>query len=474
RDQIEDQNFAWAPTAASGLGYVEGKVSSLPDDFDPEKVEPTARQQPPKSTYAPLRVNLEKKVFFDVVRRPKNDACYYCHSTHIVGDNAAPEWTHDDDVHLRAGMACSDCHRNGIEHHTVRGYVGEDSPTGQPIATLTCRGCHLGEAGEGGRLGAPRPMHKGLPALHLERISCTACHAGPRPGEKAERVLTSLAHGLGLPSHDYTASMAPGIVEPVLLRDKGVLYPHRMTWPAFWGKMKDDKITPLNPEAAYDALRRVLRVRRGETLLQSLSDVKLAGDDKKTLLGDDRAEVDEADWTDEEKAQVEQWKKVKALEAWKEKLAESLKALQESVSAEGAQPVYVGGGRAYRLGADGTPEAFEHEAAQPYAWKLAHDVRPAGWSSGVTGCYACHAAGTPIFEGQVAAIAAVPEDEPVTHSMYELAGYDKPLLDAWNQSFQGRPLFKYAGFVAMAVVGLILLAFTVQGINGLFGSFRRS
>jgi hypothetical protein len=75
---------------------------------------------------------------------------------------------------------------------------------------------------------------------------------------------------------------------------------------------------------------------------------------------------------------------------------------------------------------------------EPYAWKLGHDVRPTRYSLGVTGCFECHAAGAPIFEGRVTAVAAVPEDQPLVHSMWELAGYDKQMLDAWNQSFQGR------------------------------------
>ncbi len=474
RDQIDNENFAWAPTAASGLGFVEGKVSGLPDDFDPAAAEPNSRQQLPKTTYAPLRVNLEKKVFFDIVRQPANSACYYCHTTRMAIDDAAPDWMHDEDVHIRAGMTCSDCHRNGIDHETVRGYEGEEHPSGLSVETLSCRGCHLGEVGSGGRFGAPRPLHKGLPPLHLERLSCTACHSGPQPGPQAQQIQTAMAHGLGLPSHDYTSAMAPGIVAPVLIQDGGTLYPHRMTWPAFWGKLKDGTITPLNPEAAYEALRRVLRVRRGETLMQTLSEVKLSSDDKKTLLGEARTDVDEAEWSVEEKAEVEQFKKTKTLEAWQEKLAESLEALKETTAAEGADPVYVGGGRAYRLGADGKPEEFENAAAQPYAWKLAHDVRPAGWSSGAGSCYECHSAGTPIFEGKVTAIAAVPDDEPITQSMYELAGYDKQKLDAWSQSFQGRPMFKYAGFAAMGVLGLILLAYLVQGINGLSARLRRT
>ncbi len=457
-NQIEAENFAWAATAASGLGYVEGKVSRLPDDFDPAGAEPDSKLQLPETTYTPLRVNTEKKVFFDITRRPNDNACYYCHTTQRVGSGVSPPWTHDDDVHLRAGLTCSDCHRNGIGHHTVRGYEGEEHPTGESVATLSCRGCHMGEAGTGGRLGAPKPLHRGLPALHLERLACTVCHSGPRPSPQARQVQTARAHGLGLPSHDYTAALAPGIVAPVLMQDTGKLYPYRMMWPAFWGRLQDETIVPWNPEAVQKILRRTLRVRRGDTLMQTLTKVRLSSQDKTSLLGEQRAKVDKSEWTEEEKAKIAEFEKSKALASWREKLVKSLTTLRESGSADGSQPVYVGGGRTFRLGDDGQLVEFDHPAALPYAWKLGHDVRPARTASGAKGCYECHAAGTPIFTGEVTAMGAVPEDQPITHSMVELAGYDKQRLDLWNASFQGRPLFKIAGFAAMGIVGLILLA----------------
>ncbi len=474
-NQIQDQNFAWAPTAAAGLGVVDGKVSGLADDFDPAKAEAGGRNRLPVTTYGGLRINGEKKVFIDVVRTPDDRACYYCHTTQMVGAEAVPMWNQDQDVHLRAGMTCTDCHRHDIGHHTVRGYESEVHPTGTSVASLSCRGCHMdGDDGVGGRMGAPKPLHRGLPALHFDKLSCTACHSGPAPGDQARPVHTAMAHGLGLPSHDYTTGMAPGIVAPVMLQDQGMLHPHRMTWPAFWGKSKDGAITPLDPDATYDALRSVLRVRRGATLMQTLSDVKLSDEDKVSVLGEERAAVDEASWTEQEREKIAALERSKAKKAWDELLVKSLEALRKTVEGDGSQPVYVGGGRAYRLTEGGVVEAFEHVAARPYAWMLGHDVRPARYSIGVTGCFDCHAAGSPIFEGQVTAVAAVPDDQPPVHSMWELAGYDKQMLDAWNQSFQGRTLFKYAGFVAMGVVGLVLLTYLILGTYGLFGRFRRA
>ena len=129
--QIEDQNFAWAPTVALGLGFVDGKVSALPDDFDPAKVEENARNKLPTTTYATGRVNAEKKVFFDVIRQPSDNTCYYCHSRQLVGKDAVPDWNCDEDVHLKAGL---DLFRLSSQRHRashgarVRGRGSPDRP----------------------------------------------------------------------------------------------------------------------------------------------------------------------------------------------------------------------------------------------------------------------------------------------------------------------------------------------------------
>jgi hypothetical protein len=91
----------------------------------------------------------------------------------------------------------------------------------------------------------------------------------------------------------------------------------------------------------------------------------------------------------------------------------------------------------------------------------------------VKGCYECHSDGAPYFESQVTAMGPAPDDSPTTMAMYEIAGFDKFKLDAWNQSFQGRTAFKWFGFFSMGAVGLILVTYVLLGVNGLFGMFRR-
>jgi hypothetical protein len=478
-EQIEKQNFTWAPAAAVGIADIDGEVSRLKDtppaaaDGEESGDADQPRTDLPKTSYRPVRMDADKKIFFDVIRKPSNDICYYCHTTRSVGDGATPDWTHDEDVHLRAGMSCTDCHRNGIEHHTVRGYEGEQHPTDQSVVTLSCRGCHMGDGG--GRLGAPKPLHKGLPPLHLERMSCTSCHSGPVPREEALLVQTAMGHALGLPTHSLEATTPPQMAAPVMLRTDEVLYPHRVVWPAFWGQQVGETITPLNPEVVYDTLRRTLRVRRTSTFTETLGDVSLNKEDKAEVLGDERADVPVAELSEEEQQKLAQLELTKGAEQFREKLGEALVELKEAIETDGAQPVYVSGGRVYQLGEEDKVEIVEHEAAQPYAWKLAHDVRPARWSSGaIDGCYDCHKMGAPIFDGQVTALGPGVDPEPPTEKMLELAGYDRQQMDAWNLSFQGRTAFKWFGFASVTVVVLILLSFVLLGVNGVVGIFRRS
>jgi hypothetical protein len=422
-------------------------------------------------------MNAEKKIFFDVTRRPSNNACYYCHTVRSIGEESA-EWNHDEDVHVQAGMLCVDCHRHGIGHHITRGFAGEQHPDGADVTTLSCRGCHMGEHAEtadspGGRLGAPKPVHAGLPPLHLDRLSCTACHSGPKLSQEAMRIQLARTHALGLPTHHLTDDTPPGIVEPVLLDSDGTLYPHRVMWPAFWGYLLDDKITPINPEKVNDAIRRIFRVRRTSTFIETISSVRPSNEEKEETLGPERSKVPESEWTENEQREMAELIKKKSIDEFQEKLAEALEALQKAIDQEGAQAVFVSTGRAYRLTEEGKLEILSHPAAEPYAWRMAHNVRPARWSAGATGCYECHSLDVPLVDGTVTALGPAPEESPVTKHMYEFASLDKVKMDVWSQSFQGRTIFKWFGFFASAIVCLVLLAAAVRGVQGLAGMIFR-
>ena len=70
-------------------------------------------------------IQLCDEFFFDVRRNIPNDNCYFCHSTMVVDKERSEFWQHGEDIHLKRGMNCVDCHRNGLDHQMVRGYPNE-------------------------------------------------------------------------------------------------------------------------------------------------------------------------------------------------------------------------------------------------------------------------------------------------------------------------------------------------------------
>lgn len=428
---VDAQLFAWAPGIALGWLSADGDLKSLPDTVDVST--PEGRASLPKTVYDPRHFAPDGRAFFDVVRTPENGACATCHGARPVGDGTEPRWLHDGDVHLRAGLRCADCHRNGLEHHTVRGFEGERNPSGVPVDSLTCRGCHTDSTdghgnvtGRGGRLGAPRAEHRGLPLVHLEKMSCTACHSGERPSERTHRVQTPLAHALGVPSQIRTPADLPAIVEPILARDgAGVIRPVRRAWPSFWGWLENEVIEPILPNKAFATVRRALRVRK----------------DLAAEIGDGPAA--------------------------REKIAAGLIAFQAERT--DAIAVFVTGGRAWRIGTDGkTIESFAHSAADAVDWPLAHDVRPARDALGAGGCVDCHAADSKIIHGSIQGHGLIVDAAHVPDST-QLAAMrlDPTLVAAWEQSFRGRDLFKLIGVVALGVVAVVLLLIWLGAFAGL-------
>ncbi|MFK8115615.1 MAG: hypothetical protein AB8B91_25685 [Rubripirellula sp.] len=477
REQIAEENFAWAATAALRLGAVDGKVSRIKDGSDPK--EEATQAKLPKVTYDSSRFGADGSVFMDLIRQPSNNACFQCHSNRTVSDSGIDaSWVHDDDVHLRAGMACADCHRNGIDHHIVRGFDGEENPSQQKVATLSCSGCHLGTdhgaddqpssdlVARAGRLGSPKPLHAGLPPLHFEKLSCTACHGGPVPRDEAVRIMTSLAHRLGDKGH-RTGLELPAILGPVYSKQAdGRVYPNRTMWPAFWGTMADGKVTPLAPQQSYDLTRKALRVRKD--FVAELLQPKMSSSDLKEVLGEERAKTKQDEWTEEEAAKVAQAQAKKGRLTFNEKVSAALEAIEKE--REGSQAVYVSSGIVYARGTEEgslqTIDTDEDQATAMVSWPMAHNVRPAGWSLGVAGCTECHSDDAKIFSSTVAAIGPGP-DQGEAVSMASLQGIDPDQRLAWNELFKGRKSFKY---VIASSIGLLLMTLFV-GIGAFASRF---
>jgi hypothetical protein len=440
--QVVRENSRWASAATCGFATVSGSARDMPDTYDPFMPEPPEdpKKVPPGIKYRRNAFDDDNQVFFDIAREVPNHRCYFCHSNLYIDKEDAEKWTSDQDVHLKAGLTCVDCHRNGIDHNIIRGYDEEAGITQNPLAaTSSCEGCHLPEGEEepkAGRLGAPIPTHIGIPTIHFEKLTCTACHSGPWPGKQTVLTKTSRAHRLGTLGVNKSHEALPHIIAPVfaqqgwigaayisqlMLMKGGKIAPHKLIWPAYWGVLEDDKVTPIDIETVRQTVGAVF------------AGVELPAS---------------GDWPDL---------------TTEEHIVKALMELQKVVKGDS---VYICGGKLYRLRIRRTASlaSIAHNAAQPYLWPIAHNVRPAAQSLGVRYCTDCHATDAPFFFGDVSVdspIAAARE----TKQMIEFQGISPSYTWAFAFSFVFRPFMKLICLASCAVLGLVLLLYALKALT---------
>jgi hypothetical protein len=432
--QVVKRNFRWAAAASSEFADVTGSVEDAGVTYDPFMPD-ESETKAPHVTYDKKAFDAKGNVFMQIVREAPKQRCYFCHSDLFCGANnqKTEKWCADEDVHMTAGLTCVDCHRNGLSHNIVRGYDGEEKDSSNVMAAATsCRGCHLGDENgkrpTGGRLGAPVPEHKGIPTVHFERLTCTACHSGPYPDEKPVLVKTSRAHRLGTINVPKDVEVLPHVFAPVFARQAATdpnrapkIGLYKMVWPAYWGTMDE-----------ADSVKPVALATVSEVVGAVLKDVPVAT---------------RGDWSDLSEGQI----------------AQSLKALGESGQ---KKPVYVTGGVLYRLGDDGKIlPAQKHRAAEPYLWPLAHTVRPAAQSLGVGKCTVCHSTNSAFFFGTVMADSPVVDIRSAVMKQYEFQKAPHARTWAFAMSFVFRPWFKVVALGSVAVIGIVLLLYGLKALG---------
>ena len=429
--QIARQNYRWAPAASSRLASMKGSAKNMPDTYDiysgtlPDEKDVI----PPAISYHESSFDPSGKVFFDVVRKVPNERCNFCHSTKDIDQTSSDNrWETDEDIHLSAGLICVDCHRNSLNHNIVRGYEGEKQGLDNPaVFTLSCQGCHMETELEitsvpiSGRLGAPRPDHKGIPQIHFEKISCTACHSGPWPSQQVHRIKTSRAHKLGLHNVNKADTLLPHIISPVFVKqENGEITPVKMFWPAFWATLSEDKVTPITPDIVKPIVRRII-----------INDT-----------------IPSVDWP--------------ALN--NEDIVKILNTLSSGLP-EKTNPVYICGGKLFKLNDSGQLSEEEHPAAQPYSWPLAHDVRPSSQSLGIRGCLDCHDTDSPFFFGEVTVDKPLNSTEKSQKVMIEFQNLDAFYIKMFAMSFMFRPWLKIIVIGSTLFLCGVLLLYTFKGLD---------
>lgn len=412
--QLKRENFRWAAAATTSFTTVKGSAADMPDMWDPMMPTPLndPKKVPPGVSYRPNTFGDQDKVLMNIIRESFPHRCYFCHSNMYLTDEHTEKWTTDQDIHMTAGLTCVDCHRNGISHQLVRGYEGEAEKSSNPLAaTTTCRGCHMpGDVNEtpvAGRLGAPVPEHKDLPPVHLEKMTCTACHSGPWPEDETILVKTSRAHRLGTIGVNKSHEALPHIIAPVYAtREDGKIAPYKMIWPSYWGGLKDDEISPV----AFEMAMKVV----GEAL----------ADVNRPVSGD--------------------WPALTM-----DNIVTGLKAIAGSVE---GKPVYISGGNMY--GFDDSGDLYEekdHPAAKPYMWALGHDVRPAAQALGARRCEDCHSPDAPFFFGAIAVDSPVAKRAAMSLEMNQMHEVTGPTHVAVNK------FFKYMIIIVMTLLILHIM-----------------
>jgi len=137
--------------------------------------------------------------------------------------------------------------------------------------------------------------------------------------------------------------------------------------------------------------------------------------------------------------------------------------LEVSLRALGSDAVYISGGKLHRLDSTGKVTAQDHPQAEPYLWPLAHDVRPASQALGAKGCQDCHSETAAIFFSKVT-VDGGGEAWPMHRFEKNLdVAYQTRLAQSWRY----RPWLKAIALGAAGLLLLVLLTYTLRGIERL-------
>jgi len=376
------------------------------------------------ATYGQEKFDNLGRVLFDIAKKPPDKRCYSCHYNISIDKNNAGETA--EDVHSAAGLTCVDCHHNGVDHNITRGYDSRvPAPANRLTASQSCESCHsqetLSSPAITERLKGAVPKHPGIPPVHFDKLTCTACHSGPWPRLKTQRVKTSRAHKLDSRSFNNSEDTLPYIVYPVFAKQEGdgKVAPYKLIWPAFWATLDAGDVTPI-PLNIVKSVTAGSIGKRNSQLLDNWPD--LTNEDIRKVL--------------------------------------ELFLLNGSIEGE---PVYICGGKLYRVD-KGSLIACEHSAAEPYLWPFAHDVRPVAQSLGARSCEDCHSVDGPFFFGSVAVDSPVVGERNSTKKMVEFQDVNPFYTKVFALSFMFRPLLKVITLASCAVLTAVLLLYGLKAI----------
>jgi hypothetical protein len=197
----------------------------------------------------------------------------------------------------------------------------------------------------------------------------------------------------------------------------------------------------------------VLRV--STDFAEQIAPVRLSPAQKAQVLGGRRAQAPIDELTESERSRLDDFTQAEKLRLFRDKITKGLARLKESRGV--AEPVFIAGEKVYRLDAEGKLNIVDNLHAQPYAWPIGHDVRPARWALGANGCTDCHARDAPFLNAPVVVQAPVPDSDLRMRPMNDFAQLDSKLWSIWSESFRARTAFKWALSASVACLSVAVL-----------------
>lgn len=261
-EQLYRRNYRWSATAGAGLGIISGAVFTYsnpaagPGQIGYDDGVWNLAQRPVVSYHWSNRrlFTAEGRLQGSLIK--KNVSAQSCLQCHAAGEakNTGAAFSPTTDVHIQAGMNCTDCHpligktkAQRLTHQIAKGksltnHVREDL---DGLGMRTCVACHSDSQYSFSRRGVkkqaanPRATHEKLfagAAFHTYLISCQSCHITALP----LRALTILDMSAGL-EDGYTAENYQGAS-----RAEDYLTPAAQPW--FPWQTRTSKYLPVVPK----------------------------------------------------------------------------------------------------------------------------------------------------------------------------------------------------------------------------------
>ena len=151
----------------------------------------------------------------------------------------------------------------------------------------------------------------------------------------------------------------------------------------FGRSLKTGKAKPVSPSETFDLTRRSLRVR--QSFVNEILKPRTSRTELKKLLGDDRAAVNEEEWTEEERQKVADAQTAAGQLAFQEKVFAALETLEEELDQSPA--AYVSSGMVYVRGErEGTLQTIDLDDTTATGMCDLADRSPSATGRLVVGC----------------------------------------------------------------------------------------